>query len=84
MVTRPCVGCGYCCKMSICPYGTWTDLGCAFLIRDDTRNRYVCGKYDEITADPRAREAPAFGTACASALFNERRRLLADEGKLLY
>ena len=80
----PCIGCGYCCKQSACPYGTWEPTGCIHLVRDEALNRYTCGKYAEISADPNSRAAPAFGTGCTSPLFNERRKLLANEGRLLY
>jgi Fe-S-cluster containining protein len=83
--SAPCIGCGYCCKQSVCgPWGTWTPSGCSELVRDEAQNRYVCAKHNEIVVDPRGAVCPAFGGGCGSLLFNERRRLLATEGRLLY
>lgn len=63
----PCVQCGYCCKKSPCPYGTWNKekQRCEFLTEDN-----LCSKYEKIKADPNSWSSPAFGAGCSSPLFN--------------
>jgi hypothetical protein len=73
-----CVGSGFCCKRAPCVYGAaGPDGACTSLVPwlgDDLGvQRYRCGKYDEIAADPSSVISPAFGAGCCSTLFNEPR-----------
>jgi hypothetical protein len=68
----PCVQCGYCCKKTPCPFGTWDAKRkqCEHLT-DDNR----CAIYHDILAKPGPlwRLAPAFGAGCCMSLFNTHR-----------
>ena len=71
MKVLPCIRCGFCCCVSVCPYGDWDEVKkqCRFLTKEN-----LCEKYDEIVKSPGSVISPAFGAGCSSTLFNERRR----------
>jgi len=73
--TVPCVRCGYCCILCVCPFGVWDEVlkRCAFL-EGDRPGFFYCGKYEEIEANPSSKWSPSFGTGCCSSLFNETRQ----------
>ena len=76
---RPCVGCGFCCKRSPCPFGEADEEGAyRFLVAWENdildADRYRCGRYDEIVDQPTADLAPAFGAGCCMSLCNEDRQ----------
>ncbi len=77
-IFRPCVRCGYCCKVRPCAFGRTrgTDTTkCKFLEHEG--ELYRCGIYAQIITDPRAAIDPAFGSGCSSTLFNsDRERVL--------
>lgn len=87
MKDEPCVGSGFCCKKSPCPYGERDALTgwCIHLVPwpDDDLGvpRYRCGRYEYIRHQPFADLVPAFGGGCCAPLFNRERdtivRLLA-------
>ena len=78
MITRPCVGCGYCCKRAPCVLGE--DTPCRELVFKD--KRYWCGlvlaakgedkEYMEIDL--------CIGEGCCSSLNSDRLRWVAIEG----
>jgi hypothetical protein len=67
--TNPCVRCGYCCKKSACPFGTWdVKKGqCSMLIEED--GKFGCSRYEEIINLPPSQwvKSPAFGCGCSSS-----------------
>lgn len=79
LVTRACVGSGFCCKKAPCPYGERDrETGwCVHLTPwggDDLEvPRYRCGRYEFIRSQPGWQYMPAFGAGCSSTLFNEDR-----------
>lgn len=79
LVTRSCVGSGFCCKKVPCPYGERAPSTgwCVHLIPwagDDLGvPRYRCGRYEFIRTQPGWEVMPAFGGGCSSALFNDDR-----------
>lgn len=81
----PCVGSGFCCKQTPCPFGrTDPETGwCAFLeVWEQTETettRYRCGRYEEIQGHPLANFSPAFGAGCCSPMFNQDRKQITQE-----
>lgn len=75
---RPCVGCGYCCKVAPCIPGFMVygpGKPCGALRWDARAGRYLCGivlDEPERTRD-RLKEQMAIGAGCSSPLFNEER-----------
>lgn len=85
MVTRLCVGSGFCCKKGPCGYGeAHPETGaCIYLEpwKDDTLEtpRYRCGRYDYIVQQPGSEWSPAFGAGCCMPLFNRNREQIITE-----
>lgn len=79
LVVQPCVGSGFCCKKTPCPYGAPDPVtgGCVHLVpwEDDALEapRYRCGRYEFIVQQPGAKFVPAFGAGCCMPLFNDAR-----------
>jgi len=79
LVVQPCVGSGFCCKKTPCPYGAPDPVtgGCVHLVpwEDDDLEapRYRCGRYEFIVQQPGAKFVPAFGAGCCMPLFNDAR-----------
>lgn len=80
LVTRACVGSGFCCKKAPCEFGAPDPVtrACIYLEEwpgnDLGVTRYRCGRYEFIVADPSgSRGSPAFGAGCCSPLFNGNR-----------
>ena len=70
--TNDCVYCGYCCRKSTCPFGTWNKdrQQCEHLI--ERGGDYLCEIHDEILKDPSSNFSPAFGYGCSSPLNSNR------------
>lgn len=88
LVTRPCVGSGFCCKQAPCAYGERDSASgwCIHLVPwegDDLGvPRYRCGRYEYIRKQPGSEWMPAFDAGCGSTLFNrDRERVLAALSK---
>lgn len=84
MASKPCVGCGVCCRMSRCSFSRIdVDGGCRYQVpwtRDHLpQTRYRCGIYDQIKDHPDAKISPAFGVGCSHASLNYRRRMIVRE-----
>ena len=81
---QPCVGSGFCCKRSPCPYGEPApDTGwCIHLTpwEGDTLEspRYRCGRYEYIKDQPFANSVPAFGGGCCSTINEDRDRIVLE------
>lgn len=79
-ITGPnsCVGCGYCCKQSSCPYGEWDAYKgqCASLSEPNEKGQHLCLLYDKIAKDKGSWSSPGFGVGCCSPLGNTRREEL--------
>lgn len=79
LVVQPCVGSGFCCKKTPCPYGAPDPVtgGCVHLVswEDDDLEapRYRCGRYEFIVKQQGAEFVPAFGAGCCMPLFNDAR-----------
>lgn len=76
--TKPCVGCGECCKKVLCGFGRPDPSGgCRYQVpwKDDNlpMTRYRCGVYDDIVDSPGADVSPAFGAGCCQPLENTAR-----------
>lgn len=80
ITAAPCVHSGFCCKQAPCPYGAKEEnsAACIYLVERE-KNRFYCGKYDEIKDLPGADIVPAFGAGCCSSLFNEAREKILKE-----
>jgi len=76
-MTTSCVRSGYCCKVTICPFGKWDKekKACAYL-EGNQLGEYSCSKYSEIILHPGAEFSPAFGAGCCSSLNGDRQKLL--------
>jgi hypothetical protein len=81
---HPCVGSGYCCKVTPCPYGRRdAETGwCAHLVPwpGDTLEtpRYRCGRYDYIRTKPDWVLIPAFGGGCVAPGNGDRASVLVE------
>ena len=80
--SRPCIHCGYCCKVRSCGYGKWDEEKhqCTSLVSKPD-GTYDCGKFKEIVNGPDKswHLAPAFGAGCCSP-WNEDRIKLERQG----
>ena len=69
-ITGPesCVGCGYCCRQSSCPYGKWDAdrHQCTFLALPNDLGQRLCLLYVEIQKDSGSIMSPGFGAGCSS------------------
>jgi len=76
---KPCVRCGFCCKVRSCGFGEWDyeKKQCKELI-DNGDETYNCGAFERITSLPQEvwYTAPAFGAGCCSSLNTDRERVL--------
>lgn len=74
--SRPCVGCGYCCRKAPCAFSPSDTPPCPELIEVD--GRWRCGKV--LRLDGAAREILmdelAVGAGCCSPLNSDRRKYL--------
>jgi hypothetical protein len=77
--TRPCIHCGYCCRVASCVFGKYDTQArrCKHLTTDN-----LCGIFDEITALPsHGIFSPAFGSGCCSSLNPVRQQKLKKGNK---
>jgi hypothetical protein len=81
----PCVGCGYCCRKTLCWEGQKTHPHieggqgpCPELVQDEANERYWCGLLKKAVGDERNRIAGSLfiGTGCCSSLNSDRERIL--------
>lgn len=76
---RPCVRCGYCCKVRSCGFAEWDaakNQCSALVVKPD--GTYDCGKFDEIVGgeDKSWHLAPAFGVGCCSSMNSDRQAII--------
>ncbi|MGR5555777.1 hypothetical protein ACQKQC_05685 [Vibrio fortis] len=75
MLVRSCLNSGWCCRKSPCGFGEWSQelSRCIYLVPSvDAPDRFLCGKYEEISAIPSAKFNPAFGYGCCSPMNSDR------------
>jgi len=82
MNVKPCVQCGYCCRIRPCVYGTKNQLhpvseSCIYLLRNigptSRIQTYFCGMWETIKELEKDAKFPMCGSGCSSTLFNPMR-----------
>ena len=82
--SRPCVQCGYCCKVRSCGCAEY-DINkgqCSALV-DNGDGTYGCGIFKEITDKPISQweMCPAFGAGCCCVFNSDRKKLIEKESR---
>lgn len=69
-LVKPCVACGYCCRVAPCGAGKPDDQGACASLVSIGNHQFVCGLAEQIRKTPGSHLSPAFGAGCSSSLCN--------------